>query len=270
MHAWDFIKLQLKQKCMHKDGDDKQGVCCYTPTGTARQCHIPWAALGEGTSHPIAKRLVKSGLLDLHCLDVHQGFVPNVDNSENMIDAHRLGNNNAQWMKIDGCEHGVCACVRQQDDLRCTWPLSDGSLATANITGYFSRLAYHLFASTLTAAEKGLSQEELLQGTWTVSELYRRALRQGADSPSPDDAPAKPGKPRKVGVKDPFRRSHRAQELKSAEILEFQPRGTKKGIKRPPDFGYLHHVSWGSAAGGGFGMVLLWVGRRYARRWRWL
>merc|ERR1711988_306270 len=56
--SWDEIKRKLKQRCLHKDGDGKQGVCCYKADGSPRKCHIPWAGVGERTSHPILKRLL--------------------------------------------------------------------------------------------------------------------------------------------------------------------------------------------------------------------
>eukprot|EP00041_Stephanoeca_diplocostata_P022566 m.539921 g.539921 ORF g.539921 m.539921 type:complete len:336 (+) comp22095_c0_seq3:154-1161(+) len=41
--SWETIKQKLKRRCMHKDGDKLQGVCCYTASGDPRKCHIPWA-----------------------------------------------------------------------------------------------------------------------------------------------------------------------------------------------------------------------------------
>ena len=39
---------------------------------------------------------------------------------------------------------------------------------------YFSRPAYHLFASSHQAAAK--TTDEILQANWVISELYRQAL----------------------------------------------------------------------------------------------
>lgn len=266
LRAWDSIKAALKQKCHHTDGDDNQGVCCYTATGEPRQCHIPWAAIGEGTSHPIAASLVKSGTLRVHCYDVDHGFVPSIVQSNEISDKFRLGSGNLQWVKVKKCVEGACPCARSGTDLRCGWTLDDGHRVTANITNYFSRMAYHLFASTLTAAEKSLTQSELLEGSWAVSDLFRRAMqgRSSADS-NPSAASPKKGK---VGVRDPFKR------VDTGVIEEDgfgdhapRPRRTKKGIKRPSDFGGLgdQPSSWEVL------VVLLplgtlWIGRRLLRR----
>jgi hypothetical protein len=81
---------------LEDDYSPEQGVCCYTKDGKPRTCHIPWAALGEGTSHGIAAGLVKSNKLKLSCFDQDHGFVPNVHNSPNMKDEFRINNFNIQ------------------------------------------------------------------------------------------------------------------------------------------------------------------------------
>jgi len=164
--AWTEIQRQLKQKCMHKDGDKKQGVCCFEPNGDPRQCHIPWAGLGEVISHSVSAQLIAQQRLKIGCFDYAHGFVPAIKNAPNTPKGRELHSGGLGWVVIgeDGCRKEPNGDLRCKDDKRDTVS-----------PGYFNRFAYHLFASTLTAEHKKLSVQELLNGKWAVSELFRRA-----------------------------------------------------------------------------------------------
>eukprot|EP00038_Savillea_parva_P021166 m.33634 g.33634 ORF g.33634 m.33634 type:complete len:462 (-) comp5037_c0_seq1:114-1499(-) len=269
--AWDSIKKQLKQKCLHKDGDPEQGVCCYTADGTPRECHIPWAGIGEGTSHPLAMTLLKDKLLKVGCMDEAHGFVPTVENSVGPGEEGHVTPWSAQWVKVAGCDPAPCPCRRVKDDLRCVIVRNDSTVTTANATNYFARLAYHLFASTLTVAEKDLTESQLLDGHWAVSDLYRRALRDTATVPSDHATTHRPmsamdtsDRKKKVGRREPFRRppsdgnGHVAgDEVVVGQVRPGRPDRVKRGVKGPPVPPVVTPVAqWVVAVAGSW--VVLW------------
>eukprot|EP00040_Diaphanoeca_grandis_P035158 m.220460 g.220460 ORF g.220460 m.220460 type:complete len:1111 (-) comp33315_c5_seq2:107-3439(-) len=167
VQAWQAIKNKLKQKCLHKDGTPAQGVCCYEEDGSPRKCHVPWAGIGERTSHPILKDLMKNHSLKVFCFGGDDSFVPHTNNDRTLTKEQRLDMYKLMWVVLDGK-----VCRRVNTDLVCT----HGSL-TASSPNFFGRKAYHMFASISASKEvKALTQQEILTGRWAASELYRKAL----------------------------------------------------------------------------------------------
>lgn len=174
--SWDNIKTALRRKCMHADGTPEQGVCCYTPDGKPRKCHIPWGGVGERTSHPVLKELITAATagqgenFKMHCYNsMDQSFVPPISNSNGMEKADKLDSGRICWTLMNGTK-----CTREGDDLTCYGP---GNTWKASSPNYFNRLAYHLFSSIMGNDEnRAYSPAELLNGNWAISELYRTAF----------------------------------------------------------------------------------------------
>merc|ERR1719282_153581 len=63
--AWyEEAKRQLSQRCklpQKEDGKPAQQVCCYTPSGMERTCHVNWGGVGERIGHPQMKILLSDG-----------------------------------------------------------------------------------------------------------------------------------------------------------------------------------------------------------------
>eukprot|EP00038_Savillea_parva_P009761 m.185684 g.185684 ORF g.185684 m.185684 type:complete len:786 (+) comp16523_c0_seq1:57-2414(+) len=180
--SWESIKAQLARRCEHEDGTPEQGVCCYTKDGQPRKCHVPWAGVGERTSHPIAEALLAEGPSSgfrIKCYGANKSFVPPMRAKNNpksaMFDSGHLA-----WIELDGK-----VCRRVNDDLLCdaTTGGKDNGPWEGKCLTYFSRLAYHLFASIMaTPRNRAISPAELISGPWAISELYRGGLK-GAQPP---------------------------------------------------------------------------------------
>eukprot|EP00041_Stephanoeca_diplocostata_P014196 m.255548 g.255548 ORF g.255548 m.255548 type:complete len:514 (+) comp19620_c0_seq1:144-1685(+) len=273
--SWMHIKNELQNRCKKRSNDaPDEGICCYDAQGRPRECHIPWAGLGERTSHSKAETLLKSGRLKLHCYPYTRGFVPDIQNSDETPEALRLHSGSVAWTRITDCDGGnPCPCRRVQDDLRCVW--GSNRSTTTTVQRYFGRMAYHLFASTLTAEEKDISASELLNGPYALSELYRQALNAIGDEPamgeqvksaSPRHFEGKSqklsrekqlGKKKKiVGAKERWVLQQAVQNsevakydeqqvsrLPDGSVLARQGRKGKKGVQLPdhPFYEQLHH-----------------------------
>eukprot|EP00035_Acanthoeca_spectabilis_P038980 m.57940 g.57940 ORF g.57940 m.57940 type:complete len:765 (+) comp9381_c0_seq2:178-2472(+) len=181
--SWDSIKAQLARRCEHKDGTKEQGVCCYTKTGEPRKCHVPWAGVGERTSHPILEKLLSEGPSSnfrIKCYGPDKSFVPPMQAKNNPKSAG-FDSGHLAWVELDGK-----VCHREGSDLLCNAESGgkDGGPWSGTSKSYFSRLAYHLFASIMaTPKNRAFSPNQLLTGTWAISELYRGAM--GSQEPPP-------------------------------------------------------------------------------------
>lgn len=172
--SWKRIKSSLARKCMYDNSDKRQGVCCFDRDSNPIQCHIPWAGIGERTSHPVLLELLESQNTSfrIHCLSRDtEGFVPLLHNPSGIADDLKLDSARVFWRKLDGTP-----CQRVGDDLTCS---RDGG--TSKCVGFFNRTAYHLFnsiaLSTEYAAEiRASSPSVLLDGDWAISDLYRIAF----------------------------------------------------------------------------------------------
>eukprot|EP00040_Diaphanoeca_grandis_P035157 m.220449 g.220449 ORF g.220449 m.220449 type:complete len:766 (-) comp33315_c5_seq1:107-2404(-) len=168
VQAWQAIKNKLKQKCLHKDGTPAQGVCCYEEDGSPRKCHVPWAGIGERTSHPISRQLIIDQKYKLYCYAHLESFVPDTEKMRDAPKEAKLNMYLLSWINLDD---GVCR--KDGRDLRCVY----ASGHTSNSTDYFNRRAYHMFATISATKEvKALTADEIIKGNWAVSYLYRDAL----------------------------------------------------------------------------------------------
>mmetsp|Transcript_98289 Transcript_98289/g.273390 ORF Transcript_98289/g.273390 Transcript_98289/m.273390 type:complete len:347 (-) Transcript_98289:155-1195(-) len=147
--AWyEEASRQLKTSCpleQWQDMDSRQGVCCYTPSGAPRTCHIPWGGLGERIGHRTLRAVLaaqgQNGFKGLHCF------------------RERLG-------------EGFGACESE-----CLW--EDMARGGNAIAGLYERPAYHLFGSN---AKMTPTMDELLHGKWVISELVRKSLQPAAEA----------------------------------------------------------------------------------------
>eukprot|EP00439_Symbiodinium_sp_Y106_P037988 s2471_g4.t1 len=63
---------KLRKKCGHTNPGE---ACC--PENARRQCTVPWAALGEGVTHPAFNELLKTGeIFETFCFADEWSFVP--------------------------------------------------------------------------------------------------------------------------------------------------------------------------------------------------
>jgi len=195
---WKNVKDLLKQTCAFDAVDDlKNGVCCKTPMGVERRCHIPWGGLGELTAHPIFQRLVADEIepFKMFCFkeDEDAGFAPDStgkllwrplvqsqqDCTENSEVERRLPSGQiAKFTTVrlsgslpsDG-ETQVCPCWQpagKEKDLQC----ADGR----HVTDFFSRLAFHQFSMIVGFVTDDASMQDIIDGPWVASKLYRDAL----------------------------------------------------------------------------------------------
>lgn len=69
---WERQKEKLRKKCGHTNPGE---ACC--PENARRQCTVPWAALGEGVTHPAFNELLKTGeIFETFCFADEWSFVP--------------------------------------------------------------------------------------------------------------------------------------------------------------------------------------------------
>lgn len=96
---------------------DTQGVCCFTPDGQPRKCHIPWGGIGERTSHPVLKDLMGKNEVTAFCFGNNLSFAPDTTSVNSAPKEERLDMYKLHWTKIDGSP-----CSREADDLVCNYP----------------------------------------------------------------------------------------------------------------------------------------------------
>lgn len=176
--AWSAIKDKLKTKCSGPKPENSE-LCCYTPEGSPRKCNIPWGGIGERTSHPIAKELVNSDRFKFFCYNGLDNFAPVASVSGQLSKEERLDMYDMHWRVVDGQ-----TCKRVDDDLVCTYPTG-----TTTASKFFSRIAYHQFATISANKErKKISEETILCGNWAMSILHRQSL--GIDAATCDSGKA--------------------------------------------------------------------------------
>ena len=163
-------------------------------------------------------------------MDHHRGFAPTIENSDGCPDVHRLSSGGLSWVEI-----GEGGCRRTDNDLVCS-----GEGWRSAVPGYFGRLAYHMFASTLTREHKSVTKDELMAGRWAISHLYRLAASRGAAAaawkaqhPHRNAAAANPAAPRRDSV------AANAAAL-GKPVKPASQKVAKIGLRHPPP----GHPSW--------------------------
>jgi hypothetical protein len=195
---WNEAKREMRQKCDFIEKEDlKNGVCCYTPTGESRRCHVNWGGLGETLGHKELKKLLgedqktkeqKAGSqprsravkdpFKISCLQEksYMGLAPDPQGKilwRELMAPPRVG-------ETTKCNGNDCPCWepprKPWGDLEC----ADGK----KVQNFFGRPGFHLF-SHINGHYGKRPEEEILKGTWVVSRLYRAAL--GTREPSPPE-----------------------------------------------------------------------------------
>lgn len=83
-------------------------------TQEPRTCNIPWAGIGERTSHPISKKLASEGQLNIYCFRRLASFVPESNVTKGAPKGRKLNMYTMHWLEMDGD-----VCYRQGHDLIC-------------------------------------------------------------------------------------------------------------------------------------------------------
>lgn len=72
--VWEKQKALITNHCPLSD-KPKEKICCFHDPNV--ECHIPFAGIGEGTSHPMLKELLKKQTpLKTYCFGNEESFVP--------------------------------------------------------------------------------------------------------------------------------------------------------------------------------------------------
>jgi len=185
---WKRAKSEMRKQCVFSEEEDlKNGVCCYTPAGVPRKCHVPWAALGENIGHSELKRLLSDidrRSVRISCLSEEKfmGLAPDMV-GEVLFQPLTQPPRNKEEIR---CQRGRdCPCWES--------PAKSGDLECAGrdtkFKNFFGRPGFHLFESVHGYRGKQ-SQKEILENNWVVSRLYRSTF--GLQEPrAPDYVPTK-------------------------------------------------------------------------------
>ena len=78
--VWEAQKAALADHCDDRLKVNEKKVCCSDDL--QRRCHIPWAGIGEGISHPVVQKLMKEvraqkAKVRTFCFEGDDSFVPN-------------------------------------------------------------------------------------------------------------------------------------------------------------------------------------------------
>lgn len=196
--AWyEKQKKDLKQWCKPgKPGqtDEEavfyQPVCCYTPEGAERECHIPWGRLGEGNGKRILRDLLKlpqeaddeavlrrggedgwkrqtaeDASITFHCFsedDDNAGFAPFPADAmwASIVDPSAKEESLSGW----SCEY------TGGEDLTCIQP--NGQRTPKK--NFFCRHAYHLFTKAASRMMKSQQYSDLKQKPYAIAKLLRK------------------------------------------------------------------------------------------------
>ncbi|CAE7409165.1 unnamed protein product [Symbiodinium natans] len=73
--VWEAQKRAMTSHCDDTLKVNEKKVCCADDV--TRQCHIPWAGIGENIAHPVLKDMQAKGTpLKIHCFEGDESFVP--------------------------------------------------------------------------------------------------------------------------------------------------------------------------------------------------
>jgi len=165
------IKTGLQSRCQYtSDGDDKNGVCCYNPDGSARwECHIPWGEISRPKTQGVtyAKGMnLKAGLASHACIGADRGFGIDDDTGEMLWQDFKKDENN-----LEGSDNG---CWMEGTDLKCK--------KGQKMHNFMKRSGYHLYSS-INSEKRAQSRDQLLFGPKrTVARALFRQLLLGENS----------------------------------------------------------------------------------------
>jgi len=196
--AWYVeAKRQLSQNCPlpeSQDRDHRQGVCCYTPSGEVRQCHVNWGGLGERIAHPTLTHLLSGPdpSIRTFCFKgrEHKDFTPaNPNNYASLVSTlpspaptsfiSGTAQDQEQLQAVRSWSTAECHqadVTKKSDILKCLEVGADLVCCDRKIYGFFSRGAYHLFASNWPASLSAFTSEDIKHGHEAISLLIRRSL----------------------------------------------------------------------------------------------
>jgi len=163
------IKTGLQSRCQYtSDGDDKNGVCCYNPDGSARwECHIPWGEISRPKTQGVtyAKGMnLKTTLASHACIGADRGFGIDDDTGEMLWEDFKKDEN-------EGSESG---CWMDGTDLKCK--------KGQKMHNFMKRSGYHLYSS-INSEKRAQSRDQLLFGPKrTVARALFRQLLLGENS----------------------------------------------------------------------------------------
>lgn len=76
-----------------------------------QKCHIPWAGVGERTSHPELENLLKEGNFKIHCYGRDKSFVPPIQNKHDPPKEYKLDSGIVCWILFFwSIQASVCLC----------------------------------------------------------------------------------------------------------------------------------------------------------------
>lgn len=194
---YDNIKMKLTNVC-EPGTFQKEKVCCHVQGEEHSECHIPWASMEhmkDPTESPTALLQVgsinsaeaearaKISLiapefitklpegLKMYCYSGNESMTPHL-NGEVYWQHWSMPHGQTAQGKQDSPYDGRFACDSQAKNLSCT----KGNWGDNNRTmdNFFGRIAYHLFFST--GVQHVQSEDEVLQKSWLLSDMYRRSL----------------------------------------------------------------------------------------------
>jgi len=193
---YDNIKVKFTQVC-EKGGKKIEKVCCHEEGEEVEiKCHIPWAqlehlktrwkfpddstrkAFGSSLAQidvEIIKKLPSS--VKLYCYAGDESFTPkpngelfwqpwDKNSKTTLLKEDKHANKNFE-LRYD--------CKEKQGTLGCTKTEKNGKKHEMTMDHFFDRAVYHLFSSSFQP--KGFSKQEILDGDWLLSDMYRRALQ---------------------------------------------------------------------------------------------
>jgi len=193
---YNNIKVKLTQVC-EKGGKKIEKVCCHEEGDDVEsKCHIPWAQLehlktpwkfpDDSTRKPFGSSLAQvdneiikelPSSLKMYCYSGDESFTPKPNgelfwqpwdstSKTTVLKEDKHANKNFE-LRYD--------CKEEQGTLGCIKTDKDGKKHTQNMDHFFDRAVYHLFSSSFQP--KGFSKQEILDGDWLVSDMYRRSLQ---------------------------------------------------------------------------------------------
>jgi len=179
---WDSVKEQMKTRCFDQEGK-------------AQRCDVPWAALGERTAHPLLQEIVQreGSKYRVYCFAESpdfSGFTPDpqgkvlwrelIAAEEPCREKHTgatLPSGRVVQFSTVRQEAGSCPCWEVNKDVMCAdFKVVKGTMFPKHGYNLLNRGAYHMFNSIVGDIPKRFSQEEVIDGPWIMSKIYRKVF----------------------------------------------------------------------------------------------
>jgi hypothetical protein len=174
---WKNIRSKFARKC--KPGEMKiEKICCHVEgEPDPPSCHIPWGYIEhmkaydhdkEGPEHPMPIDAGYDHKELTYCMNGLRNFI-----------VHSGGE--TFWEPYSQVEsQNACYQVAGTPTLACPHRKKDGS---HKIQHYFSRAAFHLFASTMPHSLVKVSVRQVLESNTVLAEILRRSIGIKASTP---------------------------------------------------------------------------------------